>query len=1565
MKASHRWLLRSVHLLSHVWPLVEAENVFRTFGRYQPTRRRSQSPFRPRRISGVCFKGLEILTFLTQCARSVASTGALDSLLSKHKLGPLLPNILEALASPKSDDTVSNELVDIIGFEHVDIVEKLMNKRVSLTDEVCHVNGSGIRPHHVTVGSSDDPVDVSLSHADARRRIEDTLRQNATRPLYTGVAVSISSAPEDLPHIYTSSTSGGKLLSQFGTKYAQLQGTTRIQNEDYVEVILPAARPIPPRTAERSVLISELDELAKGSFPGYTSLNRMQSIVFPTAYGSNENMLVCAPTGAGKTDVAMLTVLRVLSQNRTIAHHGSRIAPSIDKNSFKIIYVAPMKALASEIVRKLGKRLQWLGIQVRELTGDMQLTRKEISETQIIVTTPEKWDVVTRKPTGEGELASKLKLLIIDEVHLLNDERGAVIETIVARTLRQVESTQSVIRIVGLSATLPNYRDVSDFLCVRPQSGLFFFDSSFRPVPLEQHFLGVPGKPGSPQSRKNLDRAAYLKVSELVEQGHQVMVFVHSRKDTVKTATDMKETATIDDKLDLYSCEDHPQWALFRRSIGESRNKEMKQLFDHGFGIHHAGMLRSDRNLMERMFEARAIKVLCCTATLAWGVNLPAHAVVIKGTQIYDSSKGSFSDLSVLDVLQVFGRAGRPGLETSGEGYICTTIDKLDYYVQAVTSQHPIESQFTSGMTDSLNAEISLGTVANADEAVRWLGYTYMLVRMKKNPLQYGMGWEEPAEDPDLGKRRLHLVEVHAKRLQAAGMIHIANGHDYVILDHKFKSAMTEADVFGLLSKCSEFEQIQLRESEGKELKRLQDIVPCDVEGDGVNTKDAKVNILLQSFISRLQIEDFALISDMAFVAQNGGRICRALLELALSAKWANVAAVLIGLCKAFEKQMWPYEHPLRQFDLKADILYNLERYDKEERYPTELALMSAAELGELVRLNERHGEALLNAAKQFPSLQMSCLVRPISSDVLRLVVAVTRSFEWTPRLHNPIEPFWLWVEDSSGTHILQSTYLTFRENTRAQRVNFIIPAPESTVDSFVTLRIFSDRWLSSEDESSVDLSCIHLPTESQVYTPRLNLPFLTPSIIEEKLSKTMVSRNIREFNAIQTQVFWSLMHTQMNALVAGPSTCGKSFMGNLLITTLMHSAPKSWVLLVSPKKSTTADSISGLYSIAKAADINVEQPQGHALFEAPKSKVIRVALATAVLENVMAVIHEISHPPTLVLCEDLDQLDSSYELAVSLLRNCLRSSPTRFVGFSRSLSDPSDVAAWLGVDPLGLHSFRANDREQELKTTTHTSSIPYSGALFKTMVKPVFAAIQGSTPAIVFVPSKGHCRSSAQDLIAQCTINLFVETAFLPDSVSPHFLEDHLARLRDGSLVDFVSRGVGIIHSGILKNDRRIMLELYAEGIVRVLVVHHEWCWQLPVRATTVVVMGTQYIHFDDQGSERQLRDYDLVTLAQMQSKAIQQSGTGFFHLFCSAEDRDTFTRFLNVGLPLESQLLESSELRMLSGSLKHCSKQDKVDVLSHTYLARRIISNPTFYDMPRNIPDELLSRIVDKLDQ
>ena len=66
---------------------------------------------------------------------------------------------------------------------------------------------------------------------------------------------------------------------------------------------------------------------------------------------------------------------------------------------------------------------------------------------------------------------------------------------------------------------------------------------------------------------------------------------------------------------------------------------------------------------------------------------MACKTVIIKGTQVYDSGQGKFVDISVLDVLQIFGRAGRPGMETSGEGYICTDIDKIDHYLDAVTAQ--------------------------------------------------------------------------------------------------------------------------------------------------------------------------------------------------------------------------------------------------------------------------------------------------------------------------------------------------------------------------------------------------------------------------------------------------------------------------------------------------------------------------------------------------------------------------------------------------------------------------------------------------------------------------------------------------------------------------------------------------------------------------------------------------------------------------------------------------------------------------------------------------------------
>ena len=215
----------------------------------------------------------------------------------------------------------------------------------------------------------------------------------------------------------------------------------------------------------------------------------------------------------------------------------------------------------------------------------------------------------------------------------LHDERGAVLESLVARTERQVESTQSLIRIVGLSATLPNYIDVADFLKVNRMAGLFFFDQSFRPVPLEQHFAGVKGNPGSKRSKDNLEIVAFEKVRAMLERDHQVMVFVHSRKDTLKTARALYNMAIDQQCADLFDPAQHPRYDLAIRDMKQSKGRELRELLQKGFGIHHAGMPRTDRNLVEKYFGEGVLKILCCTATLAWGVNLPAAAVIIKGTQ--------------------------------------------------------------------------------------------------------------------------------------------------------------------------------------------------------------------------------------------------------------------------------------------------------------------------------------------------------------------------------------------------------------------------------------------------------------------------------------------------------------------------------------------------------------------------------------------------------------------------------------------------------------------------------------------------------------------------------------------------------------------------------------------------------------------------------------------------------------------------------------------------------------------------------------------------------------------
>lgn len=376
-------------------------------------------------------------------------------------------------------------------------------------------------------------------------------------------------------------------------------GSFRKQRKGYEEVHVPALKPKPFDKDEKLVAIENLPKYVQPAFEGFKTLNRIQSRLYKSALESDENLLLCAPTGAGKTNVALLCIMREI---------GKHIDPdgNINGDEFKIIYIAPMRSLVQEMVGNFSKRLAAYNLVVSELTGDHQLNREQIQATHIIVCTPEKWDIITRKG-GDKTFTQLVRLVIIDEIHLLHDERGPVLEALVARQIREIETTQEDVRLVGLSATLPNYQDVASFLRIKPETGLFYFDNSFRPVALEQQYIGVTEKKALKRFQV-MNEIVYEKIMEHAGR-NQVLVFVHSRKETGKTARAIRDMCLEKDTLGQFLREGSASTEVLRTEAEQVKNAELKDLLPYGFAIHHAGMTRVDRTLVEDLFADRHIQV--------------------------------------------------------------------------------------------------------------------------------------------------------------------------------------------------------------------------------------------------------------------------------------------------------------------------------------------------------------------------------------------------------------------------------------------------------------------------------------------------------------------------------------------------------------------------------------------------------------------------------------------------------------------------------------------------------------------------------------------------------------------------------------------------------------------------------------------------------------------------------------------------------------------------------------------------------------------------------------------
>ncbi|KAF1744996.1 hypothetical protein MXB_4405, partial [Myxobolus squamalis] len=702
--------------------------------------------------------------------------------------------LLKILCSGKEDDFLRETLFNFLRIGKLEVVCELISKRSEIIEQMCDI--TSIRKSYLEYGmksikraqickiqiSNDLLLNenkkfikklcekfskvcknydwILLDHLSE----ETSIFVTAPRAIEGNKCIKDLVVPLKFPHVFDLNMIDSTYLN-VGKEILNIPlNSLHIKELTYDEIVIFPLNKDRQTTSWPLIQISETDELTQQVFKDVDQLNQVQSIIYKHAINSCENLLICAPTGAGKTYIALLTVLRELK----LCFNEKKIKI----NEIKVVYIAPMKALASEITQKFIKSLSFLNLNIKQVTGDTRISNHKISMCNIIVTTPEKWDILTRKSNSKASYTLLTRLLIIDEIHLLQNVRGSVIESIVARARCFIESKKISLRIIGLSATLPNYIDVAIFLNVNPYTGLYFFDSRFRPVPLEQCFIGIKMKTNSHKTLKQMDLVCFQKMVHFLKDGHQVIVFVHGRDLTRTTALEFRDYLKNYDLSDLVGVSE-PN--IFSKNKTENfQNAALRHLADFNISIHHAGLSKQDRYIVENLFLNGNIRVLISTSTLAWGVNLPARAVIIKGTSIYDSSVRKFRNIGIIDIQQMFGRAGRPQFDSHGCGVLITESGQLKHYVEMLFDNLPIESKLMENLEDALNAEISLGTVTTIQEGVKWLSYTFLYQRLFKNPVVYGL-----------------------------------TNRDIERFNENVKRDLTDLEVFRLLSMSSEFEHFK------------------------------------------------------------------------------------------------------------------------------------------------------------------------------------------------------------------------------------------------------------------------------------------------------------------------------------------------------------------------------------------------------------------------------------------------------------------------------------------------------------------------------------------------------------------------------------------------------------------------------------------------------------------------------------------------------------------------------------------------------------------------------------
>ncbi|KAG6814547.1 hypothetical protein H0H92_000074 [Tricholoma furcatifolium] len=522
---------------------------------------------------------------------------------------------------------------------------------------------------------------------------------------------------------------------------------------------------------------------------------------------------------------------------------------------------------------------------------------------------------------GDAKKAS----IIITTVHILNEARGSTLEVVVSR----MKTRGSFVRFFFVSATVPNIHDIAAWIGRNGQphvpAKVFAFGEEFRPCKLTRFVIGVPRSKG--QNDFAFNRSLDFKLFAVLQQystGKPIM------------------------------------------------DKRLTDLASIGIGIHHAGLSLDDRKATETLYLNGTLRVIVATSTLAVGVNLPAHMVVIKGVQTYQNNTSvEYSDL---DIMQMLGRAGRPQFDKDGIALIMCEADLEQKYRSLVQGKTILESTLHTNLAEHLNSEIGLGTITSISTAKEWLRGSFLCQRLQKNPRHYSLDenarpWEDRVDD---------LVMQSVERLRQTQLIETpadgARGAELVSTD--FGDIMSKLET---IASSEEFSDIKLRASEKMALNKLLKHQDIRFEIKKLEKTADKVLLLIQAVLAGISLNAPEYKSADSQPQLEAFRIFRHVSRIAR-------AIVEVGVCKQLGAQVKHGLELLRCLTAKAwedrpIVLRQLEQIgEKSNKVLAEHGIVSISHLLQqdslrietLLNRRSPFGLELLTSARELPRYTLS-----------------------------------------------------------------------------------------------------------------------------------------------------------------------------------------------------------------------------------------------------------------------------------------------------------------------------------------------------------------------------------------------------------------------------------------------------------------------------------------------------------------------------------------------------------------------------------------------------------------